>query len=178
MRELSLSILDLVQNSIRSGASLVEISVTNDGFGEKLTISVKDNGCGMDDAEVSKITDPFYTTCVTHKVGLGVPLFIQRSLLTGGGYEIKSQKGSGTAITAWFNTGSVDFVPLGDIASTLLCLVISAPNVDFIYTYKSNEYSFTLDTEKLFVELGVESDLSSTVKATLMKEYLADKIIQ
>lgn len=178
MRELSLSVLDLIQNSIRSGATVIEISVNNRKRENELIISVKDNGCGMTNDEVENVADPFYTTCSTHKVGLGVPLFVQRALLTGGGYVVKSEKGSGTVITAYFNSGSVDFVPLGDMKTTLQCLAFSAPHVNFIYNYSSDQHSITLDFYKLYAELDVDMDDSPSLKAALIKEYLTDKIIQ
>ena len=178
MRELSLSILDLVQNSIRSGATVIEISVTTCERENELVISVKDNGRGMTNDEVENLTDPFYTTCSTHKVGLGVPLFVQRAHLTGGGCDIKSEKGSGTVITAWFDTRSVDFVPLGDMKTTLQCLAFSAPQVNFIYNFSSDKQCITLDFYKLYAELDVSVEVSPSFKAALIKEYLADEIIQ
>ena len=84
MRSLSLSILDLVQNSVRCGASLVEIAITKNESENLLTISVKDNGCGMDKAELETVTDPFFTTRTTRKVGLGLPLLKLAAEQTGG----------------------------------------------------------------------------------------------
>lgn len=178
MRSLSLSILDLVQNSVRCGASLVEIAITKNESENLLTISVKDNGCGMDKSKLEMVTDPFFTTCKTHKVGLGIPLFVQRALLTGGSYRISSEKGSGTEISACFKTNSVNFVPLGDISDTLRCLVISVPETDFLYTFCADEYRFILDTKAIYSQFGVKADTAPFIKAALIKEYLAEEIIQ
>lgn len=178
MRNLSLSILDLVQNSVRHKASLVEISVTHNVCTNLLTIDVKDNGCGMDKAELEMVIDPFYTTCASHKVGLGLPLFVQRALLTDGGYKFSSEKGRGTEVSAWFNTDSIDFVPLGDMKEAIYCLVISAPDVDFIYKFCNNTQCFTLDTKAVFDKLQVESSNAVLMKAAVIKEYLANEIIQ
>lgn len=177
MRELSLSILDLAQNSIRCGASTVIISIIVDDFDNKLTVSIEDDGCGMGEDVVDSVLDPFYTTCVSHKVGLGVPLFIQRALMTGGSYKIHSSEGVGTVITAVFNMNSVDSVPLGDVAGVVQCLVASAPDVVFVYDYHRGKHHFHLDTEGLFKELGIDGNQSS-LKLELIKAYLADKIIQ
>jgi len=178
MRTLSLSVIDLVQNSIRSGSSVVELSVKHNSACGLLAICIKDNGCGMSDDELKLIIDPFYTSCKTHKVGLGVPLFVQRVCLTGGSYQIKSQKGIGTEISATFNVNSVDFVPLGDMTEALVCMIISAPAVRFVYKFLSDDYSFAFDTSDFFGELSVDKNTPPFIKANLIKEYLADKIIQ
>lgn len=178
MRDLSLSILDLVQNSVRFGASLVEIAIESDEDENLLTISVKDNGRGMNKAKLERVTDPFFTTCDTHKVGLGIPLFVQRALLTGGSYKVSSEEGRGTEISACFKTNSVDFVPLGDMKDALTCLVISSPGVDFVYSYRENDNSFIVDTKAFFDSLPVERKATSFIKAALIKEYLANENFQ
>lgn len=178
MRTLSLSVLDLVQNSVRSGSTLVEISVTRNGCGGLVVISVKDNGCGMNDNRLSRINDPFYTSCKTHKVGLGVPLFVQRACLTGGSFKISSQEGIGTEISATFKVDSVNFVPMGDMKEALVCMIISAPDVGFVYNFTCDDYSFAFNSVSFFRELAVDKNTSPFIKAGLIKEYLADKIIQ
>ena len=177
MRYLSLSILDLAQNSIRSGASLVEITVESIESDALLNISVKDNGCGMSELELEKVTNPFYTTCDTHKGGLGIPLFVQRALLTGGSYKVSSEKGMGTKVYASFKTDSVNCVPIGNMADALTCLVISAPDVGFVYTYSDSKQVFKLDTKAFFSSLNANNE-ATTIKAALIKEYLAHEIIQ
>lgn len=178
MRSLSLSVLDLVQNSVRFGASLVEITIENNEGENLLTISVKDNGLGMNNALLERVTDPFFTTCDTHKVGLGIPLFVQRALLTGGSYKVSSEEGRGTEISACFKTNSVDFVPLGDMNDALMCLIVSSPDVDFVYTFRENERSFTIDTKAFFDSLQVERKAPSFIKAALIKEYMTNENFQ
>ena len=73
MKELSLNILDIVENSVKAGATLTEILIEESS--DILTITVKDDGCGMSDEIEKQVTDPFYTTRTTRKVGLGIPLF-------------------------------------------------------------------------------------------------------
>lgn len=178
MRNLSLSILDLVQNSVRSGASVIEITITDSDSENRLSISVKDNSHGIEHSEVIKVTDPFFTTCKSHKVGLGIPFFVRRAILTGGDYCIESQKGSGFNVSAWFNKLSVDCVPLGDISSVIQCLIISAPDIDLVFSYKSDWVCFGFDTRLFHDELGLEHDAPPALKAAMIKEYLANEIIQ
>ena len=75
MRELALNVMDITQNSISAGATLIHITVEESASKDRLSIAVEDNGCGMTEEQVRSVIDPFYTTRTTRKVGLGVPLF-------------------------------------------------------------------------------------------------------
>ena len=147
MQDLSLNILDITQNSIKAGATLIEIDVLFSG--SQLAIEIRDNGCGMDAETVKRVVDPFYTTRTTRKVGLGVPFFKMVSEMTGGSFHISSQVGTGTVIGATFETDHVDCLPLGDINETIWVLVSGNPDIDFVYTYGEGEKSFTLDTREI-----------------------------
>ncbi len=151
MVELSLNILDIAQNGIKAGASLLEISVTQQG--EIMTIVVKDNGCGMSQAQVEQVTDPFYTTRTTRRVGLGVPFFKMSAEMTGGVFSIESTLGMGTTTTATYHTDSIDMMPLGDMAATMVSLIAVNPQLDFLYTYGVAENSFTLDTREIKIAM-------------------------
>ena len=77
MRDLSLHILDLAQNSVRANASLVEIEVLADEAG-MLRIIIRDDGCGMSEELLSRVLSPFSTTRTTRKVGLGASIRARR----------------------------------------------------------------------------------------------------
>ena len=112
MRELSLNILDIAQNSISAGASLITIDVSESREEHLLTLTVSDNGCGMDEEQLQNVCDPFFTTRTTRKVGMGIPLFRLAAEQTGGSFEITSKKGVGTSTKAVFHSDSIDFTPL------------------------------------------------------------------
>lgn len=133
MRELSLNVLDIAQNSISAGAKLIEIDIREDTAKRLLTIRIADDGCGMTREKLKSVTDPFYTTRTTRKVGMGVPLFRMAAEMTGGSFEIDSEPGKGTVVTALFHTDHVDFVPLGDICSTVTMLICMNTDRDFRY---------------------------------------------
>ena len=99
MRELSLNVMDIVQNSVRAGASLITVQVAESKKHDTLTITITDNGCGMSAEQVKSVIDPFFTTRTTRKVGLGVPLFKMEAEMTGGSFQIDSEKGKGTKVT-------------------------------------------------------------------------------
>ena len=143
--EISLNILDVVQNSIGARASLVEITVSIDTKADTLTVIIGDDGCGMSEAELSRAVDPFYTTRTTRKYGFGVPFFKSASEMTGGSFEISSEEGEGTYIKAVFVLSHIDRMPLGDMTGTLISLINANCRIDFSYNYSVDEKRFSLD---------------------------------
>ena len=154
MRELSLNILDVAQNSITAGASLITIEVAENTMDKTMLIGIYDNGKGMSEEQVKSVIDPFFTTRTTRKVGMGIPLFKMAAEQTGGGLEIESEIGVGTNVRASFKTDSVDFTPLGDIASTVQMLITMNTDRDFVYKHTVNEKEFIADTREIKGILG------------------------
>jgi len=154
MRELSLNILDIAQNSISAGAPLITIEVSENTTDHTLLIGIYDNGKGMSDDQVKSVIDPFFTTRTTRKVGMGIPLFKMAAEQTGGSLEIKSELGVGTEVKALFKTNSVDFTPLGDVASTIQMLITMNTDRDFVYKHSVDGKEFICDTRELKAILG------------------------
>jgi hypothetical protein len=146
MHEISLNVLDIVQNSIKANANLIEITIEKDTFKNQLYIGINDNGCGMDKQMLNKIIDPFFTTRTTRKVGLGVPFFKMSAELTGGDFKILSKLGVGTKIQAVYNYNHIDMMPIGNITQTITTLIQLNPDIDFIYKYIVNKKEFILNT--------------------------------
>lgn len=153
MRELSLNVLDIVQNSISAKSTIVNIEV-NFYDKNKMRISITDDGCGMNQEQVMKVIDPFYTTRKTRKVGLGIPLFKMAAELTGGNLVIRSLPEKGTHISAEFVTDSIDMTPLGDMNSTILLLVRCNPDVDFVYSLTKDNDKREFNTKEIREILG------------------------
>jgi len=154
MQELSLNILDISQNSISAGASLVTVTIREDTKEDILTIKIEDNGCGMSEEFLSNVTDPFTTTRTTRKVGLGIPLFKMAAESTGGAFKIESTKNVGTVVFASFGYSNIDRMPLGDIASTMATLFATSEATDFVYNHSFNDSCFSVDTRELKNILG------------------------
>ncbi len=173
MTELSLNVLDVVQNSIRADADFIKIQVEVNNEQDRLTIAISDNGCGMTAEQTAKAEDPFYTSRTTRPVGLGVPFFKLAAEATGGEFSIDSEPGRGTEITAVFVLSHIDRMPLGDMTSTVHALITLNTKIDFIYIYKVDEKSFTLDTREFREILGdVPFDVPEV--STYIKEYLKE----
>ncbi len=154
MRELSLNILDIAQNSISAGAPLITIEVSENTTDHTLLIGIYDNGKGMSENQVKSVIDPFFTTRTTRKVGMGIPLFKMAAEQTGGSLEIKSELGVGTEVKAYFKTDSVDFTPLGDVASTVQMLITMNTDRDFVYKHTVDGKEFVCDTREIKAILG------------------------
>ena len=169
MRDLSLNVMDVAQNSVRAEADLVTVKVEESDKDDFLTITIADNGCGMTQEQVQQVIDPFFTTRTTRKVGLGVPLFKLSAEQTGGSFDIQSEKGVGTTTTATYVKSHVDMTPLGDINDTMKILIQCNPEIDFIFIHSTDNGSFTLDTRELREVLG---DVSLDTPDVL--EWIAD----
>lgn len=171
MQELSLNILDIAQNSISAKATLILIGV--DTVGKTMTVTIEDNGCGMTPEQVKSVTDPFYTTRKTRSVGLGVPLFKMAAEMSGGSFEIQSEKGKGTLVKAVFDTENVDCMPLGDINATISTLIQLNPHIDFRYRRSRDGHEFVLDTRQLR-EILSDIPLNAPEVTVFIADYLKE----
>lgn len=175
MRELSLNILDIAQNSISAGAPLITIEVVENTADKTLLIGIYDNGKGMSEEQVRSVIDPFFTTRTTRKVGMGIPLFKMAAEQTGGKLEIKSKLGIGTEVRAYFKTNSVDFTPLGDVTSTIQMLITMNTDRDFIYRRVIDDKEFTLDTREIKMILG-DVPLDTYEVSQWLKGYIEENV--
>ena len=179
MKELSLNILDITENSVKAGATLTEILLTEDD--ETLTVTIKDDGCGMDAETAKNAVDPFYTTRTTRKVGMGLPLFRLEAEQTGGSFSLTSRSreehpdSHGTEVTASFYKTHIDYTPLGDVISTVTTLVQGHPDTDFLFRHEKNGKEVLLDTRVLREALdGVplnSFEVILWIKESLEEEY-------
>ena len=171
MRELSLNVLDIAQNSVAANATLCEIEVIESTENKELFIGIYDNGKGMTEDQVRSVKDPFFTTRTTRKVGMGVPLFKMAAEMTGGSFDIESEVGAGTRTKATFKTDHLDFTPLGDMCSSVVLLITMNTHMDFLYRYKIDEKEFTLDTRQLKEILG-DVPLNEPSISNWIKDYI------
>lgn len=176
MRELSLHILDILQNSVEAGATLVELTIEEDSIQDRLTIAVSDNGCGISEERLQQVFDPFHTTRRTRHVGLGLPLLKAAAQRCGGDVTIRSQVGVGTALEATFQRSHIDRAPLGDMTSTLLSFVLGG-RCDLHYAHRvcgpKGDRVFELQTADIKAELG-DVPLSHRQVREWLREYIVD----
>jgi anti-sigma regulatory factor (Ser/Thr protein kinase) len=149
LKELSLHILDIAENSVNAGATKIEILVSENFNKDELIIKIRDNGKGMSAEELKNIADPFITSRTTRKVGLGIPFLKAAAEACEGGFEIRSEKGIGTEVKVRFKHSHIDRMPLGDLKSTWLNLLIGYPKVHWILDYSMNTKTYRLDDQPI-----------------------------
>lgn len=164
-------VLDVAENSVAAGAKLVHITLEADAARDLLALTIEDDGKGMDPQVAAQVTDPFYTTRTTRRVGLGLPLLKMAAELTGGEMHLQSQPGKGTKVCARFGLSHIDRAPLGDMASTVGGLIQCSPQLDFVYTVRTPDGEFVADTRQLREILG-DVPLSEPAVAQWVREYI------
>ena len=185
MDEFSLYILDITMNSVRAGASQIEIALRE--VGEWLWFTVTDNGCGMTRAQVEKLKNPFFTTRKTRKVGLGVPFLTMLAEMTGGSVEITSvpetnedtgapDPNHGTTLSAKFGRHHIDFLPMGNLPDTIVTLIQGSPETDFTFTHeRENGSTVRLSCKELKSILGDEISLAEPEILQWIRGYLQEQ---
>lgn len=178
MDELSLYVLDITMNSVRAGADEISIILREDE--EWLTFSVIDNGCGMTDEQVIRLTDPFFTTRKTRKVGLGIPFLTMLAEMTGGYVKVTSvsekvSEDHGTTVEAKFGKNHIDFIPLGDIVETVKTLIQGSPEVNFTFVHEKTNGEVRLSCAELREILGdislAEPEILTWIGENLAEQY-------
>lgn len=175
MKDFSMHILDILQNSISARATKIEFTILKEEKKDLLTFLFKDNGCGMDVETVKRVTNPFFTTRTTRKVGLGLPLLKQNAEMTGGTFSISSVPQQGTTVKATFNLSHIDLKPMGDIAGILVLTVSSHPDIHFIFTYQSDNHKYIFDSCEIKEALDGISMQNSEIMHYL-KEMIEENI--
>ena len=179
MKDLSLNLLDIAENSVKAGATLTKLLLTQEG--DLLTFRVEDDGCGMTEEVLRGVVDPFYTTRTTRKVGLGLPLLRMAAEQTGGSMEVASRhcdthpEDHGTVVTAVFHTDHIDCPPIGDMVATVTTLIQGHPDTDFLFRHADGETVVELDTRALREILGevslAEFEVLQWISGFLQDQY-------
>ncbi len=170
MQELSLHILDVVENSLAAGAKLVTIEISENLEADLMTVVISDDGHGMSPSDAARATDPFVTSRTTRRVGLGLSLWQAHARAWDGDLELSSKPSLGTRVKAWFSLSHIDRQPLGDWPGTITGLIMTRPGVDFLYRHQVGEDEFELDSREIKAELGVEALTDAHVAAFLKDE--------
>ena len=146
MEDLSLHILDIAENAVRAGGKKIMIELLEDQSNDRLTLSIEDDGSGMDKETVNNALDPFFTTKDSKEVGLGLALLSQAARQAGGELKIDSEMARGTKVTATFQLSHPDMKPIGDVFATMAVLVAGNPSIQFVLDYKEGDYSYHFDS--------------------------------
>ena len=174
MKDLSLHLMDIMQNSLTAGASYVEVTVRAEKKKDLLTLSVKDDGKGMSEETLRRVSDPFYTTRTTRKAGLGIPLFKASAEMAGGSFSIDSEPGKGTVVTAVYQISHIDRKPLGSVADTVTMCIMGHPGIEFHLILENEESSFVFRTEEVREQIG-DVPVNDPVIIGYLKEMIEEQ---
>jgi anti-sigma regulatory factor (Ser/Thr protein kinase) len=175
LRELSLHILDIAENSVQAKAKNIKVSVEEDSESDRLRIVIKDNGKGMNPQSVAQVTNPFFTSRTTRKVGLGIPFLKEAAESCNGYLKIESSEGIGTTMEVEFQRSHIDRMPLGDLEGTFLNLLVGYPDIHWIFRYKFDKKEFILDDGLIKKEL-VDIPLSDPTVLSYLRNLISDRI--
>jgi hypothetical protein len=175
MRELSLHILDVVENGITAGGNCIWIKVEEDTKADQLKIAIRDNGRGMPLEKLQNINDPFITSRTTRRVGLGLSLLAAAAERCEGTLRVDTSPGKGTEIEATFRHGHIDRAPLGDMAATITTLIIGNPGIDFVYMHRIDGGEFSFDTREIRAQMD-DFSLSDPVVIHHLTESIRSSI--
>ncbi|MBS2100167.1 sensor histidine kinase [Carboxylicivirga linearis] len=173
MRDLSMHITDIVQNSVRAQAKLVQLTIEEKE--DWLIFTFEDDGTGMDEETVKKVTDPFFTSRTTRKVGLGLPLFKQNAEMTGGSLVIFSELGKGTEVKVVMGLNHIDRPPMGDLPSTVAMIITGNPDVDMVFKYIKSDSEFSLDSREVKEALD-GMDIRMPQVTSFLKEMIDENL--
>ena len=156
MRELSLHVLDLLQNALEAGATRLDVSIEEDLAADRLSIEVRDNGRGMSAETARQALNPFFTTRTTRHVGLGLPLLAAAAQRCDGDLAVDSQPGKGTVVSAAFRHSHIDRAPLGNMAGTLLAFLLGGDDrpLRLCYRHRVGDEAFEFDSAAIAAEVG------------------------
>jgi hypothetical protein len=177
LRELTLHLLDIAHNSVSAQARTITIGVIENTLADRLHLSVEDDGVGMDAETVQRVTDPFVTSRTTRNVGLGIPLLKAAAESCNGFLNITSRPGVGTRLDVEFQRSHIDRMPLGDIAETVLSLVVGCPDIHWRLIYQFDDDTFEFDDADIKKELEGVS-LSDPAVLGFLRGYLLQGIAE
>lgn len=181
MRELALHLLDIAENGVTAGASTITLTVEEDLPNDHLKMVVQDDGKGMDEQLLAQVTDPFVTSRTTRQVGLGIPFIKAAAEACRGHLHLTSAPGQGTCLEVEFQRSHIDRMPLGDLAGTWLILLISFPNIHWLFNYRARVQAntgmteFSFDDEPIKRELG-EVPLTEPEILAFIRKLLQDGV--
>jgi len=173
MEDLSLHILDIVENSVAAEANNIKIDIKEDELKDLLSVEISDNGKGMDQDQLKEVLDPFFTTKTSRRFGLGLSLLAEAAKSANGSLSINSAVGKGTTIKAEFQHSHIDCKPIGDMAQTIISLIMGNPEINLIYTHQKNHRKYRLDTRKIQASLESKS-INSPEGIRMLRENLKD----
>ena len=168
-------IMDIFQNAISANATVISLDIVEDTPGNFLRLEFTDNGKGMTTEMANQVTDPFFTTRTTRKVGLGLPLLKQNAERTGGWFKLESQQGKGTMVRAQFMLDHLDRPVLGDVPGAIVLTATANPDIEFNYTHTKDNKKYCFSTPEVTEALG-DIPVNDPIVYQYLRELIAENL--
>ena len=175
MEDIAMQILELLMNSIQAGASHIWLTVHDSILENRISVHLEDDGRGMSEEFVARVTDPFTTTRKTRKVGMGVAFFKGLTEMCNGSFEIHSREGTGTLINANMQKDWIDTPPLGDLGEMMMYCIQANENISYVLTYSTDKNQFVFQSDEV-KELLAGVSLQEPEILIWIKEYINEGI--
>ena len=175
MKEIALHILDLIQNSTRANASIIEITIEESKKRNIYSCTITDNGTGMPHDLLSNVLDPYTTTRTSRNIGLGLPLIQMNTINAGGNLTIESKINQGTRLHFWFEHKHWNRPPLGDIEGVIALLTTQNKNIQYIYKHTTDNGDYTFDS-KAVIEILDGMPLNSHFVFSQLKALIRENL--
>jgi K+-sensing histidine kinase KdpD len=163
MEDLSLHILDIVENAVAAGATRICVTVTEDEKRDLLRIRVADDGPGMSKRTLRRALDPFFTT-KGKRTGLGLPLLAQAAEQCGGRMTVRASPGKGTTVTAVFRHGHVDRPPLTNMKGTLMAVILGHAEIAVVYAHRRKDRVFRFRSRRHVAAAGAAGLTAGSIR--------------
>lgn len=178
MKEISLHILDLMQNSVEAEATEIMLCIHEKTLEDELKIVIEDNGKGMDKEFVRCAVDPFRTTRKTRRVGLGLSLFQMTARQCEGDLEIFSKPRKGTKVLVNMQHSHWDRPPLGNMATTVISFLMGSPGMNLKYVHQKDKEKFEFDTRQVKEMVESEAPFENARVAYMVRDYLEQELLK
>ena len=175
VEDICFHIVDMVENAVAAGAETIDVFIFESDKENLLRLEVRDDGRGMDRETVEKAQDPFYTTKEFKRVGLGIPLLKATAQICNGDFRIDSRPGEGTMIRASMEKGHIDCPPLGNVADTIVGLLVSFDSRNLRFAYQNDLGEFSLSTAEIRQQVG-DLHFSHPDVFRFLKGYIGEKL--
>ena len=167
---------DITENAIRAKAEKIEITLELDNAKDIISMTILDNGQGIESDKLNQVVSPFYSSKTTRKIGLGLPFLKAAAQLCNGQFSIQSTIGEGTKVQASFQASHLDCPMFGDLANAIFCLMIHQDAKEIIYHQIINQSPITIDKDEI-VQAIAPLTLNDSTIVLGVREYLQERIM-
>ncbi len=177
MEDLAMQMLEIIMNTVHADSREIEIRIVDSEAENLISMTVSDDGKGMNKALLQRVTDPFVTTRETRRIGMGIPFMKGLTEQCGGRFSMRSRPGEGTMLTATVQRDHIDTPPMGDLGEMMMNSIQADENIDYKFNYRTDKGEFAFDTREAREMLDGVSLLEPSILLWL-RDYIRQGVEQ